>query len=36
MVGNNKTQYGTTLTKKFFNHDFLRLVYNFPLNRVRY
>jgi len=27
MVGNNKTQYGTTLTKKFFNHDFLRLVY---------
>ncbi len=30
MVGNYKTQYGTTFTKKFFNHDFLRLVYNFP------
>jgi hypothetical protein len=30
MISNYKTQYGTTLTKKFFFHDFLRLVYNFP------
>jgi hypothetical protein len=34
MACNNKTQYGTTFTKKFFFHDFLRLVYNFPSTYV--